>query len=184
MAEVAFPSAGVVEALDLTQAWPGRIVHSVPATDDEVILNRGLPRWEGRVRLSMLETGTDARAVEAWLAQMSLGENFSEIPMGSRASAFTATTASAVASGTITLAALPSGLAVNTFIRSGNRLFIVTSLVSSTRQATVWPSGIIAAGDAISQAATVRARLTDPGGASPSERGFAGPWTRKFREAV
>ena len=184
MAEIAFPSNVTVKSLDLTTGWPGRITHRVPQTDDEVIIDRGNPQWEGTLVVNEVETGAVAAAVEAWAAQMSQHENHTEVPMGSRASSFTATTASSVAANTITLAALPSGLAVNSYIRSGNRLHVVTSLVTTTRQITVWPEGIIAAGAAISPASTVRARFTSKATRAPRSGGFAGPWSVGIREAV
>ena len=121
--------------------------------------------------------------MESFLAQMSQRENTTELPLGSRASTFTATTASSVTGATVTLAALPTGLAANTYVRSGNRLFMVTSLSVNTRQATLWPSGLLSSGAAVSQAQTVRVRLAAPE-SSESVGGFVGPWNLNFDEAV
>ena len=115
---------------------------------------------------------------------MSQHENITELPLGSRVSAFAGTTASSVASNTITLAALPSGLAANSYIRSGNRLYVVTSLVKTARQITVWPEGLIAASDPVDPAPTVRVRFTSKATRSPRSGGFAGPWSVSVREAV
>lgn len=183
MASVAFPSVARVDMLTLAQWWPGRVVHEAKQTGDQVIVDRGGPRWRGAATISELNTGAGARAVDAFLAQMSQRENTTELPLGSRASAFAATTASSVSGATVTLAALPTGLAANTYVRSGNRLFLVTSLAVNTRQATLWPSGLLAAGAAIERAATVRVRLNMPED-SVSVGGFVGPWNLKFDEAV
>ena len=185
MAQIAFPSGAAVEALTLKPSWPGRISHAVPATDDEVIVDRGTPRWVGSVRIGQLESGSaEGLAVEALLAQLSQHENFTELPLGARASTFASTTISSVASGTITLAAIPSGMEVNRFMRSGNRLFIITSLVSSTRQITVWPEHILAASATVEQAATIRVRLAGAATDTDSGGGFTGPWTLPIREAI
>ena len=185
MAQITFPSGAVLEALALKPSWPGRISHAVPATDDEVIVDRGTPRWTGQAKLAQLEAGSaEARAVESLLARLSQHENFTELPLGVRASAFSSTTISSVASGTITLAAIPSGMAVDTFMRSGNRLFIITSLVASTRQITVWPEHILAASATVEQAATIRVRLAGKATDTDTAGGFAGPWTLPIREAI
>ena len=184
MAEISYPSAAVVGGIDLVATMPGRISHAIPATGGEVIVDRGISRWGGTVRINEVETGAGARAIEAWLAQMAAHENFSEIPLGSRASDFTATTIASVADSVVVLTAIPSGLAVNDFVRSGNRLFIVTSLVASTRQATLWPDRVVAAGAAFAKAATIRARLSGKPVGSRSGRGFVGPWSLPIREAT
>ena len=184
MAQITLPSAAIVEAVDLAMEFPGRVTHRVPATGDEVIVDRGHGQWAGTIRLSMVETGPDAKAVAAWANQMNDHRNFAEIPLGSWATEFAATTAASVSGGTVTLAAVPSGLAANDFVRSGNRLFQLTSLVAATRQATVVPEGVLASGAAITQAETIRAQLAGNAARSPSAGGFAGPWTLKIREAI
>ena len=184
MAEIAFPSAAVVAGLDLGTTWPGRITHTVPASGDEVVIDRGRPKYSGTVTIAETEVGEDSRAVEAWIAQMGQHENFTELPLESRASSFTATTASSVSGAVATLAALPSGLGVNAYVRSGSRLLQVVALAVSTREATLWPAGVVEAGDPISPAASVRIRLLGKTTSAPSSGGFAGPWKLAWLEAV
>ena len=184
MAQITFPTGVTVKSLDLAVVWPGRISHRVPQTDAEVIIDRGRPHWAGTVVVNEVETGAVANAVEAWANQMAQHENFTELPLGSRASEFTATTVASVASNTVTLTAVPAGLSANDFIRSGNRLYQVTSLVAATKQVTLHPEGVVAAGDAFSEARTVRVRFASSAHRAPRAGGFAGPWSVSVREAV
>lgn len=185
MAQVDWPAAARIEGLSLDPSRPNRIEHEA-ISGDGIKLNPSDPRWTGKVRIGVLESGTaGAAAVEAFLARLGDGGNHAEIPLGSRASAFSATTVSSAAAGTLTLAAVPAGLAVNGYVRSGRRLFIVTSLAAAAREITVWPRGLIAASAEIAQAASVRARMAKPPSDFPREAsGFAGPWHFDWTEAV
>ena len=183
MPEIAAPANLAFRSLTITLGYPGRVTHTSPFTQDMVIVDRGRGQWTGEAEIRPVHA-EDANPLDAFLNRLNDKRNFAELPLGTRASSFTATTASAVSANTITLAALPDGLELDGYVRSGNRLYQVTSLAAATRQITVEPSGIIAAAAAISPAATIRARLAKDAKALPRANGIAGPRRIEFTEAV
>ena len=185
MALITIPTAVKIASLDISLHRPGDVRHESPFTGDAVIIRRGNPRWHGRVVFGELETGTaDALAVESFIAQLDGSENEFEIPLGPRATSFTATTVASVANDVLTLTAAPTGFAVNTFFRSANRLFVVDSYTSSTKAVTCLPNGLLAATNPVSPATGVRARLMSEDYQSVSRRGFVGPWNFRWQEAI
>ena len=183
MAEIAVPASLALDAITLELAYPGRVHLESPFTGDAVNIDRGNPRWTGTATVALLAAEA-ANPIDAFLSQLNETKNFAELPLGSRASTFTATTISSVSANTITLAAIPSGLRLHDYIRSGNRLYQVTSLASATGEITVSPSGLLAASDPISQARTIRARLSKPAKTLSRAGGFAGPGRIAFSEAI
>lgn len=183
MPEIAVPAVLALDNITIELAHPGRVRLESPFTGDAVTVDRGNPRFTGEATIATVNAEA-ANPLDAFLSQLNDPKNFAELPLGSRASTFTATTISSVASNTLTLAALPSGLELHGYIRSGNRLYQVTSLAAASRQITVAPSGLLAASAAISQAQTIRARLSKPAKTLPRAGGFAGPRRIAFSEAI
>ena len=183
MPEITAPASLAFRSLTVTLGYPGRVTLASPFTQDAVIVDRGNGQWSGEAEIRPVHA-EDANPLDAFLNLLNDRRNWAELPLGSRASTFAATTVSAVSANTITLAALPAGLELDGYVRSGNRLYQVTSLASATRQITVQPSGILAASAAISPASTIRARLAKEVKALPRANGIAGPRRIEFIEAV
>ena len=183
MALIPYVAGARITDFTLSPIVPGQITHTIPSTGVIKTLNRGYGLWAGVVRFGILK-GSVAAQVEAMLAALNGFENFVELPLRGRATIAAATTVTAVGGSVYTLAASPAGLARGAYVRSGDRLFVV-SAQPTARKVQLWPPVPLRVGDDIEVAATIRARSSD-GNVSdlPTTPHWSGPWVFGFREAI
>ena len=181
MAVVSWPSDVLVTAHDIQAVNPSQIVHELPNINSIQVFEQGYGTWLGS---STLGVRYDGKVVEGLLASMNGVSNVVEMPLlrdtisGSNV-AITAATGNAY-----TLASRPTGIATGVYVRSGNRLFIVQSVTTgNTPLVTLWPYYPLGTSDTLGPATTIRVRSR---GAvtMPRVRGWYGPWTFRWAEAV
>ena len=183
MAQIPYAAGARIIELSLTPSVPGQIQHEIPFTGETKILNRGYGLWAGVARFGVLK-GSAAAQCEAMFAALNGSENYIELPLRGRATIDAATSITAVNGSTYTLAASRLGLVRGSYVRSGDRVFVITAQPSA-RVVQLWPLVPLKVGDVIKSAATIRARSS--GGnvpELPSTPHWSGPWVFGFREAL
>ena len=183
MAQIPYVVGARIIELTLTPAVPGQIQHNIPSTGGIKVFNRGYGLWAGVARFGALK-GSDAAQFEAMLAALNGPENYIELPLRGRETIAAATSITAVNDLVYTLAASPAGLARGSYVRSRDRLFVV-SAQPSAKKIQLWPLVPLKVGDVIDVASTIRARLGDGNIPElPSTPHWSGPWVFSFREAI
>ena len=183
MAQIPYVVGARIIELTLTPTVPGQIQHTIPSTGEIKTLNRGYGVWAGVARFGALK-GSVAAQFEAMLAALNGAENYIELPLRGRATIAAATKISAVNGLVYTLAASPNGLVRGAYIRSGDRLFVV-SAQPAVNKIQLWPSVPLEVGDDIAIASTIRARAGEGNVPElPATPHWSGPWVFGFREAI
>ena len=183
MGEVPYVAGARLIELSLTPSVPGQIRHVVPSTGEIEIFNRGYGLWTGIARFHSIK-GDIAGQIEAMFAALNGAENFVELPLRGRKTLEAATSISRVNGTVYTLTAAVGGLGRGTYIRSGDRVFII-SAQPSAREIQLWPPVPLEIGDDIGIATTIRARSPDSSVPDlPSTPNWSGPWVFGFQEAI
>ena len=183
MAQIPYVAGARIIELTLTPSVPGQIQHNIPSTGGIKILNRGYGLWAGVARFGALK-GSFANQFEAMLAALNGSENFVELPLRGRGTIAASTRITAVNDLVYTLAASPVGLVRGAYVRSKDRLFIVSAQPSASK-VQLWPLVPLKVGDIIEIATTIRARSIDGDVPElPSTPQWSGPWVFGFREAI
>ena len=181
MAEITYYADARLTEVTLTPDHPGQISHDIPSTGIIKTLNQGYGRWEGVARFGVMK-GEEAAAMEAMLASLDGSANYVELPIH-RPTTEADTTIASVSGEEFTLTTDPKGLVPGAYVRSGNRLFVVRTVVDATRTITLWPFVPLEASDPIEVATTVRARSTRRPD-FPSTPHWSGPWVLSWVEAI
>ena len=183
MAQIPYVAGARIIELTLTPSIPGQIQHSIPSTGETKIFNRGYGLWAGVARFGALK-GSAAAQFEAMIAALNGSENFIELPLRGRETIDTATRVTAVNDLVYTLAASPVGLMRGAYVRSRDRVFVVSAQPSASK-VQLWPLVPLKVGDVIESAATIRARSINGNVPElPSSPHWSGPWVFGFNEAV
>ena len=183
MANIPYVANARMIEMTLSPSVPGQIQHPIPSTGGVKILNRGYGLWSGVVRFGVLK-GEDADEFESMLAALNGSENFVELPLRGRGTIDAVTRISSIIGSVYNLNSSPGGLRRGAYVRSGDRLFIVTAQPSG-QMIQLWPLVPLEVGDILSPATTIRVRLRDNNTPElPATTHWSGPWVMGFREAV
>ena len=176
------PGARLIE-LTMVPSVPGQIQHNIPSTGITKIFNRGHGLWSGVARFGVLK-GNAAAQVEAMFASLNGSENYVELPLRGRRTIATSTHIVTSIGSVFTLSDIPDGLGRGAYVRSGDRVFIISAQPSSD-SIQLWPSLLLQAGDSIEPALTIQARSSDGVVPElPSTPHWSGPWVFGFSEVV
>ena len=198
MALIDFPSDVPIVRSDLALQHPGQIVLQSIYGAGTQVYGRGPGYWSGRIEIAESDIPTDAqrRAVETFLAQLRGAENTFEVPI-ERPSAgdLTAGTsltvsAAALSSGEleVTVSGATDGLVVGDYVRSGGRLYLLTSDLDTSKCTVEPPAVPDTSEDVVWEDVTCLARLAVGGGGGSIPLlwtpDFGGPWAIDWEEVV
>ena len=190
MAEVAFPlnTARTVE-LRLRRENPGQITHEIPSTGARKTFTFGAGHWAGQVTFGRMRDRQSSQIMEAFIASLDGGANWTQLPLREAKTYRSATTSLQVSGSTAgsllthTFDNNPLEAAdVGTYWNSSNRLFIVTQVDGAN--VALWPQLVLAADTRLTAATFVLARQDANSPTMPQTVDFGGPWSWNFVEAI
>ena len=190
MALLTWPSGILVTSSSL-ELVTGDAAYESGVSDTVTTLRRRAGRWAGQTDFGLEElSSATVRAVEAFLAALDGALNVSEVPIHRptppTVPAGLEVSSTAFSDGQIetTMSAALTDVAVGQYLRVGNRLRVITAVVSGT-VVVLSPQVADSAGVSVEAGATVRASRA-PGSRTilPRTPDFAGPWTLEWVERI
>ena len=186
---VDFPQDANVVSQQINLDRPGVVAHKSPYTGHEILLDRGSGRFSGQLIIGETNDPSHAESIESWLLSLISQSGVGDIPLNRET---VDDLESSVQTNTyergelnITLSSEIGNLDAGKYIRVGNRLLIITKLLSKSKF-TYNPQIPIPANTRVSQVTSIRIRLQNAEQIDNLIRNpdWYGPWTVNWVEAL